>query len=279
MGKVTVHLVDVSKRQEIRSFVQTVTMEHGDCIHLLFNNAGIIRRELFDCMEEETFDKVMAVNLDGVVIMTREFWPLLVRAQEAVVVNTSSVAGFYPPAGRNSIPYVTSKYAVRGFSEALAFECKTIAPHVNVCVVHPGMISTQIVKNTSANVTVLDERVRKRAARCMGPRFHSLTPEDQTRQICMLAHKIFDRYGYTSKEAANMIVDGVRAGKLRIRVGWDAVFVDWWVRAFPTFFLYDPFVAVVGLTSFLGRHVYKPLSLFLLLAWLLRRLILRRKRL
>ena len=82
-------------------------------------------------MEQTSFDKVMAVNLDGVVSCTRAFWPALMAAApaRAAVVNTSSVAGFYPPAGGGSLPYVVSKFAVRGFSEGLAEQCLTIAPH------------------------------------------------------------------------------------------------------------------------------------------------------
>merc|ERR1719183_1694930 len=96
-------------------------------------------------MDLATYDKIMAVNLDGVVMLTRDLWPYLCRADAASVVNTSSVAGFFPPAAGQCTPYAISKYAVRGFSEHLALQCRTIAPHVNVVCVHPGAIKTEIV--------------------------------------------------------------------------------------------------------------------------------------
>eukprot|EP01047_Picozoa_sp_COSAG01_P009522 COSAG01_NODE_392_length_17668_cov_5.382264_7_plen_103_part_00 len=94
-------------------------------------------------MSEGAFDKVMGVNLDGVITMTRLFWPMLVASDAAYVVNTSSIAGFIPPAGGICTPYVVSKYAVRGFSEHLMMQCKVIAPHVRVAVVHPGAIHSE----------------------------------------------------------------------------------------------------------------------------------------
>ena len=58
--------------------------------------------------------------------------PMLMAAEEAAVVNTSSVAGFCPPAAGYCTPYAISKYAVRGFSEHLLLQCRAIAPHITV---------------------------------------------------------------------------------------------------------------------------------------------------
>ena len=67
-------LGDELVQQEITSFVQI--------------------QQSWDRMSEGAFDKVMGVNLDGVITMTRLFWPMLVASDAAYVVNTSSIAGF-----------------------------------------------------------------------------------------------------------------------------------------------------------------------------------------
>jgi NAD(P)-dependent dehydrogenase (short-subunit alcohol dehydrogenase family) len=270
-GKISVHKVDVADRQQIKAFAKAVADEHGTAVNLLFNNAGIARPQLWDRMSEEMFDKVLAVNLDGVVSMTRAFWDLLVRADEAVVVNTSSVAGFFPPASGGCAPYTVSKYAVRGFSEHLALECKLIAPHVRVCVVHPGMIDTKIVKNSRMD-SVDPRRLRQLTKRFPSSRreqFEQMTDEDKLDSVQNAAQDAFRRFGKTSKEAADMIIDGVQAGKLRILVGWDAVIMDWWVRMFPTIVMSETGAAIVGITSVVGRHVYKPLAIVAMLGLLL----------
>ena len=71
---------------------------------MLFNNAGIQIPKAWDRMSEAEFDKVMAVNCDGVITATRVFWPMLVAADEAAVVNTSSVAAFLPNGGGQALP-------------------------------------------------------------------------------------------------------------------------------------------------------------------------------
>ena len=135
---ITIHKVDVSDRHRVKAFAAEVAEAHGGILNLLFNNAGICRASAFDRMSAAEFDKVMGVNFDGVVSCTREFWPQLLKATKAAIVNTSSVAGFMPPAANTSTPYAASKYAVRGFSEHLAWQCNTIAPHITVSAVHPG---------------------------------------------------------------------------------------------------------------------------------------------
>jgi len=132
--RVSIHMVDVADRARVKSFAQEVAEQHGGKVHLLFNNAGIVQPVAFDRMSIELWDKVMAVNLDGVVSCTREFWPQLMAAEQATIANTSSVAGFIPPAAALCTPYATSKYAVRGFSEHLMYVSRVIAPHITVTV-------------------------------------------------------------------------------------------------------------------------------------------------
>ena len=136
--KVSIHKVDVSESEDIERFVREVKRENNiRSVDLLFNNAGIVVPKAFDRMSKQEFDKVMAVNVNGVVNCTRSFWPLLMATapNPVAIVNTSSIAGFMPQAAGNSTAYATSKYAVRGFTEHLAMQCKVIAPHIRcVCV-------------------------------------------------------------------------------------------------------------------------------------------------
>merc|ERR1711998_349574 len=108
---VSIYTVDVANRAAVKEFAREVESQHGGIVNLVFNNAGIVRPTAFDRMSVETWDLVMAVNLDGVVTVTQEFWPQLLKAKRGFLVNTSSVAGFIPPAAGQCTPYAVSKYA------------------------------------------------------------------------------------------------------------------------------------------------------------------------
>jgi len=259
--RVSVHRCDVSQRPQVAAFHAEVVGLHGARVSLLFNNAGIQVQQAFDRMSEVAFDRVMAVNLDGVVTMTRAFWPNLVAAADgAMVVNTSSVAGFLPPCGGISTPYAVSKYAVRGFSEHLMWQTRVTAPHVRVACVHPGAIQTQIVKaNDNLEAGALDIRVARRTmSGAEARRLDGMTPQQRLAHVRERARWLFDTWGYSAEAAAGMIVDGVRAGQTRIMVGWDATIMDWWVRLFPRIFMSDAGTALVMLSSVVGRHFVLP---------------------
>lgn len=254
---ISAHTVDMADRGQIRRFKSEVEQVHGGVIHLLFNNAGIQIASAFDTMPEETFDKVMAVNLDGVVTATRVFWPMLLDADEAAVVNTSSVAGFCPPAAGYSTPYAVSKYAVRGFSEHLMMQCGVIAPHITVTSVHPGAIITEIAKK---NLNIDDADMR----------FLDLLPPGEARELASLpdAERIlrvkrrvgdtFERFGTTAAKAASIILDGVVWKRTRVLVGWDAYIMDWWIRLFPRVYNSRLGRALVMGTSVVGQHLVIP---------------------
>jgi NAD(P)-dependent dehydrogenase (short-subunit alcohol dehydrogenase family) len=80
----------------------------------------------------------------------RAFMPLLIASGDGVLVNTSSVNGFWATLGPG-IPhtaYSTAKFAVKGFTEALIEDLRTNAPQVRVAVVMPGHVGTDIVANS-----------------------------------------------------------------------------------------------------------------------------------
>lgn len=140
-GLVSTHVVDLADEHATRVLGGTLAREHPDTT-LLVNNAGVALAGSFEQVSAEEFDWVVAVNFRAVVTLTRALLPVLRRNPGAHLVNVSSVFGLIAPAGQ--VAYATSKFAVRGFTEALRHE---LAGSVGVTVVHPGGIRTRIAED------------------------------------------------------------------------------------------------------------------------------------
>jgi len=153
------YTVDVAAEQQIKDFVTDVLKTHGH-IDLLFNNAGFALGKIsLEQVRMEDFHKIIDVNLWGVINHTKEFLDTLLSRPEAVIVNISSLFGLVGVA--DQVPYCTSKFAVRGFTEALRMEL--INTNVEVYCVHPGGINTNIYRNAvhyESNPT-LDRKFQK----------------------------------------------------------------------------------------------------------------------
>lgn len=242
--RVTTHLCDVSEEDQVLAFRDAVVREHEtDCIHLLFNNAGIGGGGSLLTDDRAEWDKTFAVCWSGVYYMTRAFLPLLVASPEGHIVNTSSVNGFWASLGP-AVPhtaYSAAKFAVKGFSEALIGDLRANAPHVKVSVVMPGHVGTSIVVNSGAvlgrpspkEMTAEDLRpVRERLAR-QGIPVDGVTDDQLRMGLEMMASAFRDMAPLSAADAATQILDGVRAGRWRILVGEDAVILDREVRAHP----------------------------------------------
>ena len=107
---------------------------------------------------------MFAVDCWGVYYCARAFLPLLIKSAEGVLVNTSSVNGFWASLGPG-VPhtaYCTAKFAVKGFSEALIEDLRVHAPHVRVAVVMPGHVATNIVAQLTARVGLTDPAAHDR---------------------------------------------------------------------------------------------------------------------
>eukprot|EP01062_Namystynia_karyoxenos_P078063 TRINITY_DN7984_c0_g1_i1.p1 TRINITY_DN7984_c0_g1~~TRINITY_DN7984_c0_g1_i1.p1 ORF type:complete len:356 (+),score=99.95 TRINITY_DN7984_c0_g1_i1:137-1069(+) len=256
-GKQTVstHIVDVASPQAVRDFAAEVAARHGRA-HLLFNNAGVASTGPFDAMTEADFDWCLRINLNGVINCCRAFLPLLKKQDKAFILNTSSVAGYFPLLG--AAAYATSKYGVRGFTETLLAEARLLYPHVNVAVIHPGFVRTDIVDSARGQV---DKRLLEQNSPVV-PR-QDIPPGATEEQLVRIqkdgTNAFYERFGYTAAEAAEMIMDGVRAGSTRIRIGWDAVYFDWWVRLFPRIWETQAGAGLVFVTSAVLRKFYGPL--------------------
>lgn len=238
--RVTTHQADVSQEDQLLAFRDAVVAEHEtDCVHLVFNNAGIGGGGSLVLSDREEWEKVFDVCWKGVYYGTRAFLPLLLASDEGHLINTSSVNGFWASLGPLTAhtAYSAAKFAVKGFTEALINDFRLNAPHLKVSLVMPGHIGTSIVINSGKILgrdpkEMSDEdllEAREQMAR-MGFDPGGAT-NDQIRQaLQQRAEEFRDDAPMTAAEAARIILDGVRKGQWRILVGEDAFALDRLVR-------------------------------------------------
>ena len=238
----TGHPCDVSDEAQVLRFRDELLAAHGaGSVQALFNNAGIGGGGSFVADPRDEWERTFGVDWWGVYYCTRAFMPSLVASDEAVIVNTSSVNGFWAALapGIPHTAYSTAKFAVKGFSEALIEDLRVHAPHVHVAVVMPGHIGTDIVHN-SMRVHSGDPARRASAidrARASFTRFGASATDASDEEVEKMQEAMADAFRDTAPtsaaEAATVILDGVRAGRWRILVGDDAVHMDRRVRAEP----------------------------------------------
>lgn len=241
--KVSTHICDVSDEAQVLKFRDDVEAFHGrGYINLLFNNAGVGGGGSFFLTTREEWDKTFGVCWFGVYYCTRAFMPLMMAAEQAHLINTSSVNGFWASLGPMSAhtAYSSAKFAVKGFSEALINDLKMNAPNVKVSVVMPGHIGTDIAINSgiihdSDAMDMSDEDVERARGRfeAMGLPIEGLSNDDVRAAIKQQGQDFRDNAPMTAAEAATVMLDGVREERWRILVGDDAHLLDETVRANP----------------------------------------------
>src|SRR5258705_2414089 len=198
--KVSVHRVDVGEASEIEAFAQAAVAGHPG-LNILVNNAGVALLGHFQEVDQAQMDWLMNINFWGVVHSTRAFLPQLARQREAHIVNLSSIFGIIAPPGQTA--YAAAKFAVRGFSESLRHELQMAASPVRLSVVHPGGVSTNIVRNSRAGTGVTDNERRAQSIE----RFDAVAKT-------------------TPAAAARRIIQGIENNQPRILIGNDARFMD-----------------------------------------------------
>lgn len=243
-AEVTAHTADVSDESAVLRFRDEALAAHGtDHVDLVFSNAGIGGGASFATDPREEWDRVFAVNWQGVYYCARAFLPLLIKSPEGVLVNTSSVNGFFASLGPGSphTAYSTSKFAVKGFTEALIEDLRVHARHVRAVLVMPGHVGTNIVGNSLrahglpdlASLTDDEVDQLKPALAARGMPVDSV-PTAEVRQLIARMNEGFrDSAPLTAANAATIILDGVRSGAWRVLVGEDAQRLDSLVRADP----------------------------------------------
>lgn len=137
-------VVDVADRVAVGAWASAVADQFGR-VNLLVNNAGVTMTGDFEDMTYEEFDWIVGVNFGGVVNGTKEFLPHLIASGDGALVNVSSLFGLVSMPGQSA--YNATKYAVRGFTEAIREEMLVNKHPVTVTCVHPGGIKTGISRN------------------------------------------------------------------------------------------------------------------------------------
>jgi NADP-dependent 3-hydroxy acid dehydrogenase YdfG len=206
---VTTQRLDVADRNGVYAWAEQVADEHGQ-VNLIFNNAGVALGAPVDGMAEADLKWIMDINFWGVVYGTQAFLPLLKASGDGHIINISSIFGIAGIPSQSA--YNASKFAVRGFTEALRQELEIAGEPVSATTVHPGGIKTNIARSArfSSNmqdVMGFDEKVGK---------------------------KNFEKLFITTPEAAAKVILGaVRANRRRVLIGPDAKAIDLMVRLMP----------------------------------------------
>lgn len=158
--------IDVSDRAAMAAWAAAVVDQFGR-VNMVINNAGVTVTGDFENMSYEDFDWIVGINFYGVVHGTKEFLPHLIASADGSLVNISSLFGLVSMPGQSA--YNATKYAVRGFSEAIREEMLVNKHPVSVTVVHPGGIRTGIARNGRKNAELdankLDRLFDKKLAR------------------------------------------------------------------------------------------------------------------
>ena len=207
--KVTSKKVNVAEREAMYAWAEEVVRDHGK-VNLIFNNAGVALGATVEGMSYEDFEWIVGINFWGVVHGTKAFLPHLKASGEGHIINTSSVFGLMGIPSQSA--YNATKFAVRGFTEALRQELELGKSGVSATSVHPGGIKTNIA----------------RAAR-MTKSIRDIGLDDQRG-----SEKFEKMFITTADSAAKTILKAVRCNKRRVLVGPDAHVIDLMVRLFPS---------------------------------------------
>jgi short-subunit dehydrogenase len=198
------YVVDLADAEATQDVVRTLLTEHPR-ITLVVNNAGVALGGRFDQVTLDEFQWVMDINFRATVLLTHLLLPALKATPGSHLVNMSSVFGLIGPAGQSA--YAASKFAVRGFTEAIRHELVTDG--VGVTSVHPGGIRTRIAE--SARVGSGVPEAERAAGQAQWDRLLTMAPA----------------------KAAAVIVDGIEHRRPRVLIGWSAKIPDLLARLVP----------------------------------------------
>jgi NAD(P)-dependent dehydrogenase (short-subunit alcohol dehydrogenase family) len=206
-GRVRVAYLDVSRAEDVQRLIDDTVSEHGR-LDFMFNNAGIALGGEVRDLSLEHWQRVLAVNLWGVIYGTIAAYQAMTRQGFGHIVNTASLGGLIPEP--MATPYATAKHAVVGLSTSLRAEAADLG--VKVSVVCPGFVQTG----------VLD------AATYVGIRREDAIAEMSSMRMMAATH------------CARVILRGVERNKAIITDGALTRLLWWLHRLSPT--LLDPFL-------------------------------------
>ncbi|MCX2931815.1 SDR family oxidoreductase [Mycobacterium sp. CVI_P3] len=220
-GRAISYVADVADREAVSLLAARIADELGPA-DILVNNAGILMKsERFDRMPEEMIERLIDINLRGVLHCTRVFLPQLLSRPEASLVNISSLGGLVGL--MYQVPYAAAKFAVRGFSEALRMDM--IETNLTVTTVYPGPVATNIFINSPA----------------------MSREEGLAGQESMMTVK-----PVPAEKAGHLIIDGIRKRRPKVVIGGQAKAMDILARIAPntyTKILYKPVKKMMDATD------------------------------
>ncbi|WP_375413114.1 SDR family oxidoreductase [uncultured Bradyrhizobium sp.] len=242
--RITTHVADVSIEDQLLRFRDEVVEQQATGhIHLLVNNAGIGGGGSLFTNTREQWERTFNICWGGVYLGVRTFLPMLQKADEGHIVNTSSVNGFWASIGmlQSHTAYSAAKFAVKGFTEALINDLRLNAPHIKCSVVMPGHIGTSILSNSrkiqsgtgSERLTDNEIALARTRLGMAGVDSSKMSDEDVQAFAAERARSFREDAPMTAAEAATVILDGVKAERWRILVGDDAHRLDERVRQDP----------------------------------------------
>jgi len=195
------HIIDITDKAAVESLPNKLILNHG-AIDGVINNAGIIQPFVrVNDLEYDAIARVMDVNFNGTVNITKTILPYLLERPEGHIVNISSMGGFVPVPGQTV--YGAAKAAVKLFSEGLNSEL--MDTNVRVTIVFQGATNTNIAQNSG--ITQLPVT----GAEGNGQSFSTMEPD----------------------EAAKQIIDGIEKDRYHLYVGKDAAFMNFLYRLSP----------------------------------------------
>jgi short-subunit dehydrogenase len=203
-ARVSVHVLDVTDGAALQDLPEAVLAEHGR-VSVLVNNAGVALAGSFAQVAIEDIEWLFSINFWAPVRLTRAFMEALAREKAAHIVNISSLFGLIAPPGQAA--YAASKFALRGFSEALRHELE--GGTISLTVVHPGGVRTEI-----ANSARIPQNIDPGVARVHMKEFNKLL---RTPPV----------------DAAELIVQAIERRSKRLLIGRDAKMAERLQRLFP----------------------------------------------
>jgi short-subunit dehydrogenase len=190
---VCTHKVDVADKERMQRYAEEVLAVYG-AVHVLVNNAGVTITSTFEEQSLEDWEWIVGINFWGVLYGCKFFLPYLKQADEAHIVNLSSLFGLLGVPMQSA--YCATKFAVRGLSEALWVELKQ--HNVGVTSVHPGGVRTNIVKSArTANDAIKSQGI-----------------------------DIIERVSISPERAAKLIVKAIKKNKMRLLVTRETYIID-----------------------------------------------------
>jgi short-subunit dehydrogenase len=221
--RVSTYPLDIADAGVLDSLPDSVARDHGR-VSILINNAGVSLVGRFEELSIEEFRWLFEINFLAPVHLTGGFLPLLRCEPAAQIVNISSLFGLVAPPGQTA--YSASKFAMRGFSEALRHELA--GSTVGVTVVHPGGVKTAIA--TSARIAA---------------------GTDAERATATVHHFTKTALRLSPDAAAEQIVRAIKRRSKRLLIGNDARILDLLQRLLPSTY-------GIVLARMLARSTAKP---------------------